>query len=178
MLRDDSRPRDAADPHAASGGRDGGTASFDLDLDAWGRLVLTDAEGRRHVGVDPVRAFPLSQPDGWIALVDAEGRELLLIEDPARLRPGVRLRLEAELSRREFLPIVTRVEGISSTLGGSRWRVETDRGPAEFRVEGDDAVRRLGPRRLLITDAQGRRYLVPDLDALDARSRRRLESYA
>ena len=35
-------------------------ADFTLEYDAWGQLVLTCADGRRFVGVEPVRAFPIS----------------------------------------------------------------------------------------------------------------------
>ena len=38
---------------------------FQLERDAFGRLVLTDIEGVRHVGVVPVRAFPLTAPDSY-----------------------------------------------------------------------------------------------------------------
>jgi hypothetical protein len=33
-----------------------------LQRDAFGRLVLTDAEGHPHVGVVAVRAFPIAAP--------------------------------------------------------------------------------------------------------------------
>ena len=56
-------------------------------------------------------------------------------------------------------------------------KVETDRGPVLLTLNSEDDVRRLGPHRALIVDAQGLRYLVPDLRALDAASRRILEHY-
>ena len=34
--------------------------AISLQYDSFGRLVLTDANGRRHVGVEPIRSFPLS----------------------------------------------------------------------------------------------------------------------
>ena len=36
---------------------------FELRRDAFGHLVLTDAAGRDHVGVQAVRAFPIAAPD-------------------------------------------------------------------------------------------------------------------
>ena len=48
---------------------------FELHHDAWGRLVLVDDEGHKYVGVEPVRAFPISDPDHFISLCDAESRE-------------------------------------------------------------------------------------------------------
>ena len=60
-----------------SGNGQAGHGTRALHHDAWGRLVFTDAAGRQHVGVEPVRAFPLSDPACGVALLDAEGHELL-----------------------------------------------------------------------------------------------------
>ena len=49
---------------------------FELRRDAFGRLVLTDAQGAEHVGVLAVRAFPIHAADEGIALVDGDGHEL------------------------------------------------------------------------------------------------------
>jgi hypothetical protein len=150
---------------------------FNLSVDEFGRLVLTDAEGNRHVGVEPVRAFPLSDPERWIALVDAEGQELACIEDPSRLREDLRRRLEEELARREFVPVIQRIVRVSSPNPPAEWEVVTDRGPTRFTFNSEDDLRRLGPRRALIVDARGMRYEVPDVAALDAQSRRVLERF-
>ena len=72
-----------------------------LERDSWGRLVLTDAAGCRHVGVVPIRAFPISAPRWGLALCSAvEGREILWIDRFDELPPELRRILEEELSRR------------------------------------------------------------------------------
>ena len=157
--------------------RDPAPPAFGLARDPWGRLVLIDSEGRRHVGVEPVLAFPISDRDRWVCLVDAEGHELACVEDPGVLAPAVRQVLEEELAGREFLPILRRIISVTADSAPSTWVVETDRGPTRFALDSDDEVRRLGPDRALITDAQGIRYLVPDTKALDAASRRTLGRY-
>ena len=148
-----------------------------LSTDAWGRLVLRDPDGQEHVGIEPVRLFPLSEPARWIALVDPRGREVLVIEDPASLPPEVRQVLDEELSRREFQPILRRIVRVSSSTLPADWDIETDRGPISLRLEGEDHVRVLGPHRLLLTDSTGLRYLVPDVRKLEAPGRRLLERY-
>ncbi len=57
-----------------------GGGPFGLHRDSWGRLVLTDPGGRQHVGLTPVRAFPISAPEESLALCDAEGREIWWVE--------------------------------------------------------------------------------------------------
>jgi hypothetical protein len=153
------------------------SSAFGLSLDPWGRLVLIDALGARHVGVEPVRAFPLADPSRWISLVDESGREVAMVESLDDLAPAVRGLLLDELARREFIPTITRIVSVSRDTLPCEWEVETDRGPTRFTLESEDQIRRLGPGRLLITDARGLRYQVPAIERLEPRSRRRLERY-
>jgi hypothetical protein len=148
-----------------------------LHHDAWGRLVLTDADGRQHVGVEPVRAFPVSAPRHGVALCDADGREVLWLDRLEDLPPPLRRLLEEELARREFVPVLRRIVRISAPSEPSEWEVETDRGPTRFLLNNEDDVHRLDGRRAMIKDAHGIRYLIPDTHALDAASRRLLERY-
>jgi hypothetical protein len=55
--------------------------------------------------------------------------------------------------------------------------VETDRGSHRFVLNVYEDVHRLGPHRALIIDGEAVRYLIPDVRALDASSRRHLERY-
>ncbi len=150
---------------------------FGLSRDPWGRLVLIDAQGRRHVGVEPIRAFPIHDPDRWISLCDAEGREIACVEDLAELAPPVRLLLQEELAQRAFMPIIQEIAHVSSDSAPSDWDVETDRGPTRFTLNSDDDIRRVPPHGVLIADAQGIRYFIPDHRALDAHGRRLLDRY-
>jgi hypothetical protein len=149
-----------------------------LAHDAYGRLIVTDSQGNRFPGVEPVRAFPLTDPDRWIALLDDRGREIHLIEAPDQLAPDARRVLLDELARREFLPVIQSIESISGHAPRRRWTAVTDRGRVEFQVEGDDSLRRLGPHRLLVTDRDGLRYLIEDTQALPPKIRRKLQALA
>ena len=150
---------------------------FDLERDALGRLVLVDADGVRHAGVEAVRGFPISDPDHWISICDAEGCELATVEDVSALQSEARRALEDDLARREFVPVIHRIVGTPTDSEPAQWEVETDRGPTRFIVKSSDDVRRLGPQRALIVDAQGIRYLIDDLNRLDPASQRILERY-
>ncbi len=150
--------------------------AFGLHYDAWGQLVLIDAEGVRHVGITPLRMFPFSDPQHWLSLT-ADGREILCIENPQQLAPAVREILEAELSRREFVPVIQRIVSVSSILEPCQWVVETDRGRTSFILKTEDDVRHLGQNKALILDSAGIRYLIPNIKTLNAASRRVLERY-
>ncbi len=150
---------------------------FVLEYDAWGRLVLTEADGRRYVGAEPVRAFPVSDPERGLSILDAEGHEIAWVDDLAQLPPAVRRFLEEDLARREFVPVLRRIVRISAPIEPSDWDVETDRGPTRFTLNNEDDVRALGDHRAMIVDAHGTRYLIPDTRALDGTSRRLLERF-
>jgi hypothetical protein len=150
---------------------------FGLSLDPYGKLILIDADGERHVGVTPVRVFPTTDPTHWISIVDAKGRELALVPDPQTLAEPVRELLEKELSHREFMPQIQQVVYVSSIMEPSEWEVVTDRGVTRFVLKSEDDVRRLSPYSGIIFDAHGVRYLVRDTRQLDLYSRRALEQY-
>lgn len=156
---------------------DNGAPGWRLEHDPFGRLVLTDAAGRRHVGAHAVRAFPLSAPDRGVAIVDARGRELVWIDDLAALPSPLRQQVEADLARHQFVPVVERVVSISAAVEPSEWRVETDRGPTRFLLKNEDDVHPLDDHTALVTDAHGIRYLIPDVRRLDPHSRRLIERF-
>ena len=148
-----------------------------LQIDPFGRLRYHGPQGVECADAVPIRAYPISDPDHWIILCDPDGRELCCIEDPTGLAPEVRAVLDAELARREFTPCIQRVLAVSSYLEPAEWEVETDRGHTRFVLKSEDDVRRLGPHRALIQDAQGQRFLVADTRALDPFSRRAVDRY-
>jgi hypothetical protein len=150
---------------------------FQLRHDVWGRLILSGADGQEFVGVEVSRAFPFTDPQRWLAVCDAQGHELILIEDPQTLEPELREMLLQELGRREFAPIIERILRVQLETDPSQWEVETDRGPVQFLVNSEEDIRRLGPHRRLIVDTHGLRYLVPDTRRLDAGSRKILDHY-
>lgn len=149
-----------------------------LQRDKFGRLMLTLADGSVHIDVRPVRLFPFSDRERWVSLVGADRRERLLIEAVGELPPEMQELLREELTQREFMPVITRIEHVSSDVEPCEWRVQTDRGRVSFVLKSEDDIRRLGPHRALIVDALGMRYLVPDVRQLDRYSRRVMEEYA
>jgi hypothetical protein len=148
-----------------------------LHRNAFGRLVFTSAAGESWEPVVPVRAFPIAAPGEGIAIVSAEGRELAWIGELAALAPEARALVEEELAARDFMPEIRRIQSVSSYVTPSTFSVETDRGPTRFVLDGEEFIRRLGGATLLIADSHGIHYLIRDLKALDAASRRILDRF-
>ena len=150
---------------------------FQLKRHAAGQLVLIDAGGDSHVGVVPVRAFPLAAPDEGISLVSTEGHELAWIEQLQELPEAMRTLLQDELALRDFVPEISRLQSVSTFGTPSVWTVETDRGVTSFILKGEEDIRRLGRNALLIAGSEGVQYSVRDMTALDRASRKLLERF-
>jgi len=153
------------------------TLDFTLARDHHGRLNLTLADGTTHEGIVPVRAFPISEPDGGLSLVSADGHELRWIDRLAELPTPVRTLIEAELALREFTPMIQRITHVSTFSTPSTWTVETDRGRTELVLKSEDDIRRLGNGRLLISAAQGLQFGIAHTAQLDRHSRKLLERF-
>jgi len=152
---------------------------FRLSRNALGRLVFTGADGQAHEGITPVRAFPIGAPDEGLSLVSAEGRELAWVPRMAALPSAQRALIDAELASREFTPEIKRLLQVSTFSTPSTWEVDTDRGPTQLVLKGEEDIRRLPGNRaaLLITSGHGIVFKVPDLQSLDRHSRRLLERF-
>ena len=152
--------------------------SFVLERTDFGKLILTNAQGERFVGVLPVRAFPILAPGEGISLLSNEGHEVAWVDRLVDLPAAYQSLIEDELARREFMPQLHRILEVSSFSTPCTWTVETDRGRTEFVLRGDEDIRRIGTgRSLLVADAHGIHYLVPDQKALDAHSKRILDRF-
>ena len=150
---------------------------WQIERDAFGRLVLIDRHGQRHAGVLPVRAFALTAPDDGISLVGSDGRELRWIDRLDALPAPARALLEEELAARDFSPVLQKLHAVSSFGVPSTWRVATDRGETEFVLKAEEDIRRLDGGALLIASASGVHFRIPDAKALDRGSRRLLERF-
>ena len=148
-----------------------------LRLDPFGRLVAELADGSIHVGVLPVRAFPLSAPDLGFALLYADGHELLWLASLDQLAAADREIFTAELSAREFTPEITQLAAVSTYNLPSSWTVATDRGPTTLILKALEDIRAVTTNSLLIADSYGINYQIRDLRVLDKKSRRLLDHF-
>lgn len=147
-------------------------ADLNFRRNEWGQLVLMRPDGTEHAGVEPVRCFPLTDPERSIAILDADGKELTNLPDLAVLNPAARETLQRELTDREFAPVIQRITTTSTPSPPCQWEVVTDRGVTSFQLESEDDIRRLGTAGAVIADSHGIRYKIPNISQLDSHSQR------
>jgi ATP-binding cassette subfamily B protein len=151
--------------------------TLELTLDQAGQL-WAHAPGTARLAVFARRAFPLSNPENFVSLVDEHHFERGSFVSLDVLPAEARSVLERALEKSDFLPNIQQIEAIVQEATLSRWQVRTDRGPRQFIVDQDDHVRPLEDGRHLISDSHGMRYLVPVPSALDAASRKLLARFS
>lgn len=150
---------------------------FTLDRDSYGRLVLKAKNDEIHVGVVPVRAFPIAAPDEGIALINTEGHEVGWAARLADLPPAFGQLIEEELASREFVPEIEKIIAVSSFACPSTWQVVTNRGEATLLLKGEEDIRRLSQTQMMISDTHGIQFLIRDIGTLDRHSRKLLDRF-
>jgi len=149
--------------------------NFELIVDEQSKVTLRRPGEADVRDVRIRRAFPWSHPEHFVSIRSSDGKELLLIESLAGLPEALRRTIQASLVASVFIPRITRVEEVDVRFGYQQWKVQTDRGPVEFRVQEREDIRFLPDGRFSLRDADGNVYELPPLAQLDVESRWALE---
>ena len=147
---------------------------FTIEPDQQGKLTLSRPGEADVADVRLRRSFPWTNPQQFISVRTSDGKELLLIEEVAGLDAAQRQLIEDYLGNVVFIPKITRIDEIDVRFGYQQWKVQTDRGPIEFRVQEREDIRFLSDGRFNVRDADGNIYELPRLTALDDHSQRAL----
>ena len=151
--------------------------TYQLKRDALGQLVLIDAKGETHIGVYPVRAFPITAPGAGVGMMDQSGKEVHWYPDVAAISKSELQLIEEELAAREFMPVIEKITKVSTFATPSIWDLETDRGPTRIRLKGEEDIRRIAGNTLLIADSNGLQFLIKDSTQLDKVSKKLLDRF-
>ncbi|WP_128112461.1 DUF1854 domain-containing protein [Polynucleobacter necessarius] len=164
-------------PKKSGEGYDTNQSTQQLERDALGRLVFIDAKGNRHIGVHPVRAFPITAAGAGIAIMDQSGKELCWYADIEAIPKSELGLIEEDLAKREFMPVIEKITKVSTFATPSIWDIETDRGPTRIRLKGEEDIRRIAGNTLLIADSNGLQFLIKDSTQLDKLSKKLLDRF-
>jgi hypothetical protein len=144
-------------------------AGLTLERRPDGRLMAT-VFGSAHA-VQVHRCFPWTEPARFVSLRNADGEEVVFVEDPAGLDEESRSALEDALADAGFIFDVTGVAEIEEEVELRRWVVRTAQGTRTFETRLDDWPRELPGGGLLIRDISGDLYRLEDAESLDRESR-------
>lgn len=154
--------------------------TYSLRKDAFGNLELVWSDHPVIERVTPVRPFPFSDPQDGLSFVDSDGHEVLWLNSINDLSAADRVLVDEALAAREFMPVITRIDSVSSFNTPSTWQVETAQGKTQLVLKGEEHIRRIngmGGNNLLISDNHGIQFLIKDVTQLDKHSRRLLDRF-
>ena len=138
-------------------------------------LILRGEDLKR---VQLSRALPFAAPAQYLCVADMEDKEVALLEGLGLFDEDARALLEAELGVRYFYPEVTAIASVKEKSGA--YYFDLTAGGRKSTVTVKDIsknLKQLGEGRLVITDVDGNRFLVPDVYKIQKKSLRMLEPY-
>jgi hypothetical protein len=132
----------------------------------------------------PVRAFPISAPDTFIAIrqpdtqLDGQGAEIGMIESLADFPAEISALIRDELGRRYFTPGIHKIHSLREKAGHSYWDVTTTAGRVEFIMNNPTSnIRTLEDGRVFMYDIDGNCFTIDDPKGLDKHSYKKIEIY-
>ena len=144
-----------------------------------GFLSLSVGE-ERYNRVGLYRMFPYDHPSQFILVKDTvdENKEIGIISDINELNGSNLSLCQKELDKRYFIPIIKKITKFKERGGTGHFTVETEQGDVSF-VTWDLVynIVLIGAHNIYITDVYGNRFLIPDIEALDKKSRQYIQMY-
>ncbi len=133
-----------------------------------------EAKGR----VKLIRTYPYSLTSEYICVHDLEDNEIGIIKTLDALDASSKSACEKELENRYYCPTITTVKSIKERMGHFYFETIIDGKEKKFTVR--DITRNLrhaSESTLLIFDMDGNRYVIPEFERIEEKSKRILEPY-
>ena len=122
-----------------------------------------------------IRNFPFEYKYQYITVLDENMKEIGIITSCDSFEEESEL-LKKELDRRYYMPQIKTIYKMKEKMGFTNWTVETDYGKITFSVKDTyKNIVKLRGGRCIITDVDGNRYEIANLEQLDKSSYRKIE---
>ncbi|MGN0527337.1 MAG: DUF1854 domain-containing protein [Acutalibacteraceae bacterium] len=125
-----------------------------------------------------IRSYPFSLKNEYICVTDLENEEYGIIKDLDELDNTSKEAAKEELKERYYCPTVTSVKSIKERMGHFYFDVIIDNKEKSFTVRDlTKNLRFTDEKTILIFDVDGNRYLIPDYEGIERKSKRILDPY-
>ena len=142
-------------------------------------------EGKMEKVADRIflsRAFPFDMPYDYISVLDKDKKEIGFIRSLDDFDDPDKTLLLHELEAKYYTPVIKKILSVKERYGFSYWKCECEFGEKSFTLQ--DTFRSIikatnagGTERVYILDVDGNRYEIPDVEALDRQSYKKIELY-
>lgn len=133
-------------------------------------LRLSDGTVFEHI--EPRLLFPVTFPSSFVTFLDENGTEVAVAREMNDLSKDARKAVQVCLDEYYLVPKITRLLSTQTKFGKVHWEVETDHGPRGFDIRSRiHDIRTLPDGRIRVRDSNDNRYMIENVDALDAHSK-------
>ena len=141
-----------------------------------GFLYVTHGERTQRAFL--CRQFPFELLWEFISVLDEEQCEIGIIRNLSLFEESSRKLLTDELHRRYYSPVINKIHSMKERYGFSYWKVQTDEGEVSFTLHDTyRSIIRAGGGRIIFLDVDGNRFEIPNVEALDRKSYKKIELY-
>lgn len=124
------------------------------------------------------RQFPFEMLWEFISVLDDDKQEIGIIRRVEDFEGETRELLVNELNRRYYSPVIEAILHVKERYGFSYWKVRTREGEVSFTLHDTyRSIIRAAENRVIFMDVDGNRFEIPDVEALDRKSYRKIELY-
>jgi len=124
------------------------------------------------------RQFPLEMLWEFISVLDENQQEIGIVRRTDLFAGEQRELLETELKRRYFAPVIEEIIQVKERYGFSYWKVRTAEGTLNFTLHDTfRSIFRAQENRLILSDVDGNRFEIPDVEKLDRKRYKKIELY-
>lgn len=142
-----------------------------------GKLLSVRIKEEHHPVVYLHCSFPHSKKEEYISIRTIDNKEVGMIRTLSEFPKQTAELLRKHMGFRYFAPTVKRILEIKEEFGYTFWNVETTAGACRFTVGRGQNIRSVTAQKLMITDVDGNRFIIEDLEALSDKEYRMVETY-
>lgn len=141
-----------------------------------GQLLAVKVGEVEHPVVYLHCSFPHTNKRIYVSVRTSDNKEIGMIRSLDEFPAKTIKLLEEQIQIRYFAPEISKVVRIRDEFGYSYWEVETQAGYCRFTVRsGGGNVKLVTEVRVLVTDVDGNRFIIPELEALSEKEYRMVE---
>ena len=134
--------------------------------------------GENKGRVKLIRAYPYSLADEYICVHTLDDVEIGIVKDLKELDATSYKNAAQALENRYYCPTVTAVKSVKERMGHFYFETIIDGKEKSFTVRDITRNMRFSQKdTLLIFDMDGNRYVIPEFEKIEAKSKRLLEPY-
>lgn len=144
-----------------------------IEYDDANDILILYINGVAYRDVDPIKPFPLSNPNYVIFRLKSSGEDLCIISDIRMLDKESLKHLEYVINKKYFIPLILKIKEITYTGEFFICDVKTNKGDRIFKVRSRRNIFRLD-NTIVIFDSDENLYLIENYEKLDRKSKEEL----